>query len=234
MESTIVSLLNTLNRKFYDGFAGAFADSRAASEPGLERVLAQMAPGAAVLDLGCGMGRVAALLPAGCAYTGMDFSAELLALAQSAAPQARFICADLLAPDWATLLPGDYDWIVLRAVLHHIPGYAHRLRILTQAARLLRPGGRILIANWQFLDSERLRRRLQDWSELGLTEAEVEPGDYLLDWRREGRGLRYVHLVDATETEQLVQEASLEIIEQFRADGHENNLTLYALLARAR
>lgn len=30
-----------------------------------------------------------------------------------------------------------------------------------------------------------------------------EPGDYLLDWKRGGQGLRYCHLVDEAEVERL-------------------------------
>ncbi len=234
MQETTLELLNTLNRDFYDTFAQAFADSRAPSEPGLTRYLAEAMPGARVLDLGCGMGRIALLLPQGCVYTGVDFSEALLTTARERATEAgvvaTFIAADLTAPDWASSTAPPYDWIILRAVLHHIPGYAQRLRIVQEATTLLAPGGSLLLANWQFLSIARLRRRLQPWSEIGLTEADVEPGDYLLDWQREGRGLRYVHLVDESETRRLADAAGLTIAAMTLADGHENKLTLYALL----
>jgi SAM-dependent methyltransferase len=227
--------LRELNRQLYDTFAGAFSDSRADSEPGFDRIVARMGPGERVLDLGCGQARLARLLPPGCSYVGVDFSPEMIreareALAGHAAQDARFVTADLVSDPWEAQVGADFDWVVLRAVLHHIPGYASRREVVRRAAHVLAPGGRLVIANWQFLQIERLRRRLLPWSTLDLSPEEVEPGDYLLDWQRQGRGLRYVHLVDEEELQRLAQDVGLEIGTLFRADGHTNDLTLYAVL----
>jgi SAM-dependent methyltransferase len=227
--------LRELNRHLYDTFAGAFSDSRADSEPGFDRIVARMAPGERVLDLGCGQARLARLLPPGCSYAGVDFSAEMIreareALAEHATRNVRFVTADLVSDPWEAQTGGGFNWVVLRAVLHHIPGYASRREVLQRAAQVLAPGGRVVVANWQFLQVERLRRRLLPWSTLDLSPEEVEPGDYLLDWQRQGHGLRYVHLVDEEELQRLAQDVGLEIDTLFRADGHTNDLTLYAVL----
>ncbi|HNT73971.1 MAG TPA: class I SAM-dependent methyltransferase [Anaerolineae bacterium] len=226
-------MLIDLNRKFYDNFAETFATSRGKSEPGLERVLQDVYPGSHVLDLGCGQGRVAALLPPGCAYVGVDFSQEMLRQARQRSPadrDAHFVVANLLDRGWPTLVCGEFTWIVLRAVLHHIPGKENRQNLLKQAADLLSPTGRLVLANWQFMEVPRLRRRILDWEAFQLTAADVEPGDHLLDWRRDGHGLRYVHWVDEAETLALAAAAGLKVEALFRADGHQNNLTLYAVL----
>ncbi len=227
-----MNLLNDLNHKFYAELAGAFAASRGDTEPGLERICAEVRPGARVLDLGCGQGRVASMLPAGCRYVGMDFSAEMLAQFQpeDTRTTTQFVIGDLLDPEWPSLITGVYDWIILRAVLQHIPGIVQRQNVVKRAAGILAPQGRLLLANWQFLDIERLRRRLLPWDVIGLTEDDVEPGDYLLDWQREGYGIRYVHLVDENETTALAASTDLQIETLFRADGYHNNLTLYAVL----
>lgn len=235
MRQQVVDLLNNLNRQFYDDFAESFAASRGNTEPGLDHLLASVRPGDSVLDLGCGQGRIARLLPPGCAYTGVDFSGEMLAIAQQhtddAGVQARFLIGDLLEPAWPVDDAGGFQWVILRAVLHHIPGAQHRQSVVSHAARLLVPEGQLIIANWQFLDIERLRRRLLPWERVGLTPGDVESGDYLLDWQRDGFGVRYVHLVDEDETRALAQEAGCQIASLFRADGHHNNLTLYAVLS---
>ena len=236
MREEVINLLNNLNRTFYDALANTFSASRGATEPGLERVFAQMQPGMLVLDLGCGQGRVATLLPAECEYVGMDFSTEMLTIAKRTANAARhsspprFIVGDLLDPKWPALVPGCADWVILRAILHHIPGLENRQAIVERAAECLAPQGRLLLANWQFLEIGRLRRRLLPWDVVGLQENDVEPGDYLLDWQREGYGIRYVHLIDEDETVSLAARAGLTIETLFRADGHNNNLTLYAVL----
>ncbi|MCD4738092.1 MAG: class I SAM-dependent methyltransferase [Anaerolineae bacterium] len=233
MDKQIRDFLRDLNQKFYDTFAGEFASSRGRTEPGFERLLAQVKPGSRVLALGCGHGRVAFLLPAGCSYTGVDFSTKMLAQVKASGQERdmRFVVADLSSESWPADVGGQYDWITIRAVFQHIPGYTARTRILRQATTLLAPGGRIVLANWQFLAAKRLHRRIQAWSEVGLSETEVENGDYLLDWQRGGRGLRYVHLVGEAETKRLAAGADLTITEMFRADGRENNLTLYAVLS---
>ena len=138
-----------------------------------------------------------------------------------------------MSDTWSADLDPPYDVVLARAVLHHIPGYANRLRVLQQAAALLSMDGRIWLANWQLLNAERFRRRLQPWESIGLTETDIEVGDCLLDWRREGLGLRYVHHIDVDEAQRLASDANLRIVEMFTADGREKNLTLYTVMMRA-
>ncbi len=82
-------------------------------------------------------------------------------------------------------------------------------------------------SEWQFLSSERLRRRLQPWEEAGLSSDRVDPGDYLLDWRSHGYGLRYVHHFSEDELAALAAECGFEVLETFLADGREGNLSIY-------
>ncbi len=237
MRDEIVAQLNDLNRAFYNVFADAFVRSRGASEPGLVRVLRNVRPGERVLDLGCGHGRVARMLPPGCRYVGVDFSQEMLLAARRTLRSlphpldSRLVVADLLSAHWPTTVGETFDWVLLRAVLHHIPGSEHRFRVVRQARSLLASGGWLVLANWQFLRLARIRRRLVPWERIGLTALEVEPGDYLLDWQRGGRGLRYVHLIDEAESRALAQAAGLLVASLFYADGHANNLTLYVVCA---
>ncbi len=76
-----------------------------------------------------------------------------------------------------------FDVILSLAVLHHIPGHALRAQILSAVRRLLSPTGCFIHSEWQFLQSERMVRRLQPWEQAGLQNDQVEPGDYLIDWR---------------------------------------------------
>lgn len=77
MELSTVRLLADLNRRFYEQHAENFADSRPRLQPGVRRILDRIAPGARVLELGCGDGKVARALTA-VHYTGLDQSAALL------------------------------------------------------------------------------------------------------------------------------------------------------------
>jgi hypothetical protein len=55
----------------------------------------------------------------------------------------------------------------------------------------------------------------------------VEQGDYLLDWRRGGLGIRYVHHFSAEELARLAADSGFRIIESFDSDGKEGDLSLY-------
>ena len=100
---------------------------------------------------------------------------------------------------------------------------------MRQMAALLRPAGRLIVSTWQFLHSERLRRKIVPWETIGMTADQVQAGDYILDWRRGGVGLRYCHLIDEAELAALCHDAGLTLQETFRAD---NDLNLYGVASR--
>ena len=111
------------------------------------QVLDGLAPGAAVVDVGTGTGTLAiALAAAGSEVIGVDGDPEVLALAH-AKPGAD-------AVQWrkglATALPvpgAGADRVVMSLLLHHLDAGAKRTA-LAEAVRVLRPGGRLHVADW--------------------------------------------------------------------------------------
>jgi (p)ppGpp synthase/HD superfamily hydrolase len=89
--------------------------------------------------------------------------------------------------------------------------------------------GRFVLSNWQFLNSEKLKARVKPWKEVAIRESEVDAGDYLLDWRSGGVGLRYVHHFSESELSRLAQESGFIVLETFYSDGETGNLGLYQL-----
>ena len=173
---------------------------------------------------------------------GLDVSAAMLARAErytaaAGLPPAAltFRHADLLDPAWPSALPDRaFDWVLAFGVFHHLPGAARRAQVFTTLTARLAPTGALAMANWQFARSERLVRRQVGWSALGLRPEDVEPGDTLLPWERAGRtGLRYVHLIDAAEAQQLAAAAGLRVRAVFSADGASGDLNEYWVMARA-
>ena len=232
MRDETIQRLRRLNQEFYQTFAKSFAETRARLQPGVVRILKNIAPQAAVLDLGCGHGELAAALTRNGhhgRYLGLDASAVLLSIAceRSQHPQVRFQQADLSDPDWSDGLPAPFDHIFAFAVLHHIPGQEQRQRVVQQIYSLLASGGRFVSSNWNFMASPRLRARIMSWETVDIEDDELETGDYLLDWRRGGKGLRYVHLFNETELKDLADETGFEIIETFYSDGEGGRLGLY-------
>ncbi len=246
MQSATISFLLDLNRQFYQTFGRAFAATRRRIQPGVRRVLAELGslgPGD-YLDLGCGSGSLAAAWmesgPPG-SYTGLDFSPELLDEARLAVAglerddlRLRFLPADLSDPGWAAPLAEErFDAVLAFAALHHIPSHELRVSILHQVRELLKPGGAFIHSEWQFQNNPRLLERILPWERVGLDDANLEPGDTLLDWRYtlpeqpEQVGLRYVHLFDRAELIMLAHETGFEVVEEFELDGQGGRMGLY-------
>jgi 2-polyprenyl-3-methyl-5-hydroxy-6-metoxy-1,4-benzoquinol methylase len=243
----VVRQLLALNRDFYAAAGAAFDATRQEIPPGMLRAVAHAPVGRAdaplrVLDAGCGNGRlVHALASLGrpVDYLGVDGDGGLLdAAARRAAPSGvrrRLLRADLATPGWEAVLPQrTFDFILCLATLHHLPGRALRSRVLGELAQLLGSQGRLVVSAWQFADSPRLVARTLPWSTIGLSEEDVEPGDALLPWDAGVHAVRYVHLIDEAELDDLATDAGLVCLESWRADGRSCDLTLYALLAPMR
>ncbi len=245
MKAAIAQQLIELNREFYQKLARPFSASRGRLQPGVQRVLEKISPEANILDLGCGNGGVARELSrrshAG-RYVGLDFSEELLQVAHSRGKglDATFLQADLNSPNWNKQLPiSNFDFIFAFAVLHHIPSRELRLQLLRQVSVVLKEAGgsetrpygsgKFIHSNWQFLNSPRLRARIQPWAGVGLTAADVDEGDYLLDWRSGGSGLRYVHQFSEAELVGLAVDSDFFVDETFLSDGKSGDLSLYSV-----
>jgi tRNA (uracil-5-)-methyltransferase TRM9 len=239
MDSNTASKLIELNQLFYQTFALQFSLTRQRLQPGVRRILESLRASAHILDLGCGNGELArqlAKIDYRGTYTGLDFSTSLLAEARARMPPslpAIFRQADLSQPGWAENLPhAPFDMVLAFAVFHHLPGVELRRQVLQRAGDLLTPDGRLIHSEWQFLNSPRLAARILPWKSVGLTPAQVDPQDYLLDWRQGGVGRRYVHLFTAEEFEKLAAECGLKVVNTYYSDGEGDKLSLYQILER--
>lgn len=235
MDQATIERLNQINRDFYRATAADFDATRQSAWLGWQRLLESLdLPVESLLDLGCGNGRLALFLarrqPQPFRYIGVDNSPQLLAIARRQLAQAG-IDATLLEGDLVLDEPPRQSarLVTLFGLLHHVPGFDRRRRLLAAAAECVAPGGYLALACWRFYEQERFRRRITPWG-LGFT---VEKHDYLLDWRRGKRALRYCHYVDDAEHAQLIKAARLPVIADYRADGAEGDLNRYTLMRKA-
>lgn len=238
MDERVRRTLIEINKAFYQRFASSFSETRYAPQPGYTRIIRYVPRVCHVLDLGCGNARFAHFLDAHVEqafYLGVDVSPELITLARATTDrlqrvQASFLVLDLAEPGWELMLPVRHFHVVTAfAVLHHIPGYEYRLAFLRGMARVVRKDGHVILSTWRFLHNERMRRKIVPWERVGLSAADVDEGDYLMDWKRDGIGYRYVHYISEEEMEALAREVGLSVVERFYSDGREGDLSLYTV-----
>ena len=123
------------------------------------------APIPSLLDLGTGTGRMLELFGADVERgLGLDLSLDMLALARARLDRAGLKNCSVRHTDIYDLaLPRDsFDVVIVHQVLHFLDDSARAIR---EAARVLRPGGRLLLVDFaphdlEFLRDEHAHRRL--------------------------------------------------------------------------
>ena len=109
----------------------------------LGNLLDRLAPGSAVLDLGCGSGDPADVeIAKQHQVTGVDISRAQISLARQKVPTGRFLHADAGS---VTFPAASFDAVVSFYALEHIPRGEHET-ILRRIHHWLRPEGYLLIS----------------------------------------------------------------------------------------
>ena len=112
-----------------------------------------------LLDLGTGTGRLLELLaPLYARAIGVDASADMLAVARANLDRAGLSRAQVRLGDIQHLpfAKNSFDVVTIHQVLHYLD---EPERAIAEAARVLRPGGRLLIVDFAPHDLEFLRER---------------------------------------------------------------------------
>lgn len=127
---------------------GTAAGARRAERRGeLIAAAAGLRPGVPALELGCGTGLFTKMfVGTGANITANDISPELIEIARTQNPGAKFICArfeDLPATE-------TFDAVIGSSVLHHLDLDA----ALAKCRQLLRPDGKLAFAEPNFLNPQ--------------------------------------------------------------------------------
>jgi SAM-dependent methyltransferase len=136
-------------------------------------------PAPAVLDAGCGTGRVGVeLARRGCSVTGVDLDPALLDAARAKDPGPRWVTADLatMADDVA---PGPFAAAVAAGNVMIFVARGTEGAVIANLAARLAPGG-LLIAGFQLRHG---RLGIEEYDEL-CTAAGLEPIAHWATWQR--------------------------------------------------
>ncbi len=171
--ATVLTRRRTASQAFFATSAGQW--DRLRDElfgPGLssQAIASLLDPDWTLGDLGCGTGQMTmTLAPFVARVIAVDGSGEML---QAAKRRLRgFDNIELRRGDLESLPIDDrsLDAAVVALVLHHVPDPA---RVLAEAARVLKPGGRVLVVDMLPHDREEYRRQMGHvW--LGFSEDQV-------------------------------------------------------------
>lgn len=162
---------------YFDAHAAAWDAMRSlhVAESAVEAAIRAALAGAKLgrlVDIGTGTGRMIELLaPQADFCTGIDRSPEMLRLAREKLGRAGLENFELRQGDMFALpLPsGGADTVILHQVLHYAQAPA---AVLAEAARLLAPGGRLLLVDFAPHEKEELRSR-HAHARLGFADAQV-------------------------------------------------------------
>jgi ubiquinone/menaquinone biosynthesis C-methylase UbiE len=160
----------------------------------LSAALALLDPAMVVGDLGCGTGSLAASLAPHVSHVhAIDASPEMLAAAHARLSDVQNVTITESPLESLPLPDAILDAAIMLLVLHHV---AQPVRALTEARRVLKPGGRLLVADMRSHTHDEYRQQMGHvW--LGFEE------DAIRQWSMEAgfRNHRYVTLpVDADAT----------------------------------
>lgn len=125
-----------------------------------------------LLDLGTGTGRMIALLGQRATHvSAIDRSPDMLRLARAKLPEEGSDKVNLLLGDFCALPLEDAsaDLVTAHQILHYS---ATPQQVIAEAARVLKPGGRLLIVDFAPHDREELRSRDQH-ERLGFSDEQI-------------------------------------------------------------
>jgi tRNA (uracil-5-)-methyltransferase TRM9 len=215
-------------RRNYEDEARTFDETREKPIwPPLLGMLKQVEPGARVLDVGCGNGRLLKILAEqNVKYIGVDQSESLINICQEKYPEYKFAVEDIL--NLGELSEYDFDYVFCIAVLHHLPGKDLRLQALRQLKNKIKSGGKIVLTVWNMWPQEKYRRMIYKFALLKLAgKNKMDWNDVLFDWRAPGGMMskRYYHVFYQRELVKLAKKSGLKV-EKIVKDGFNYYLVL--------
>jgi len=221
----------------YEKIAVEFSATRQSLWEDLNGLGQYVKDGDAVLDLGCGNGRLYELFKGKAInYRGIDNCKPLIEKAQEKyAPAigrsdertsggANFTVGDILDLPFAK---NQFDAVFCIAVLHHLPSAELRRKVLADAKKSLKEGGLLILTVWNLYQKKYWRY----FFDISLPFGEIGSHRYdswkdiLIPWKLKSGGKiwRYYHAFTRGELRRLVAKAGFQIL---KSDSSRHNFIL--------
>jgi len=253
MQTKTIKQLNQLNLDFYQQFSNSFSDSRNYYWEGWQKLIPvieklirnkQVGEKLSVADVGCGNGRFASFLyetfpQIQIGYLGLDSSSHLLKIAgerrkifesaRNSWQVKNFDLVENLLAKKKNRLGSNFDLITMFGVLHHIPSFELRQKLVQSLLDQLKPNGRLVISLWRFPQFDRLKKKIVSPNVAKIEETDLEENDYILDWKKSESAYRYCHYTSLEEMKEIVEQKGI-IEETFLADAKEKTANRYVII----
>lgn len=212
MKKEIVDKILQQNREIYNTIAPIFFNTRKKPWPVLDTFKKYSAEANAILDLGCGSGRLADLfINSEKKYLGIDSSEKLIQIAKNnyhKHQNIKFQFGDILE---LNLSKQKNDLVFLVAVLHHIPTLELQLKVLKNINTSLKNDGHLIISNWNLWQPQ-YRKYLFNYKVKFLQNKVLNIKDTFIPWKLPNKWQwRYIHSFSKSELKNILNQSGFEI-----------------------
>ena len=207
--------------EFYETHGAAFSATRHSPWGVMKLVTDAIKPGDVLVDVGAGNGRLGLEIPEAVRYVAVEPSSALRrAAAKILANRKNTVIVEggldvgadrcvrpgqARGPAYTGIENASADVAACLAVLHHVPTEEARRAAIDELARILKPGGTLVLTVWN-LRSRRFftsKNWLAAWLRLALVKG-GGAGDVWVPWKAEGADAkRYVHAFTLDELKKL-------------------------------
>lgn len=207
MKKEYAQYLLNKTKSDYNLIAEDFSRTRSQVWQELSSLFSDLEVGEKILDLGCGNARYYKLFKEkGVDYTGIDFSENLIKIAQTKYPGIKLLSGDALNLPFEN---NSFDKVYSIAVLHHIPSKEFRLQFLKEAKRILKPGGKLILTVWKLHGKKEIALLIKYTILKIIGRSKLDFKSVFKPWAKETT--RYYYWFSERELNKLVNQAGFKI-----------------------